>query len=146
MLSRIVVIYFVFVHALYNTIIMHDTRLSSARLTGTAMNEPSENISTRYRIGAVARLTGISPDTLRIWEQRYTAVSPQRSPRGGRLYSTGEMERLRLMKQLVDAGDAIGEVSGLDTETLQGRLQEAHRLPPLTASMRMSPLSGGCHG
>ena len=27
-----------------------------------------------YRIGAVARLTGISPDTLRIWERRYDVM------------------------------------------------------------------------
>jgi len=81
----------------------------------TVMNEPSGNTSTRYRIGAVARLTGITPDTLRIWERRYAAVSPQRSPQGGRLYSAGDLERLRLMKQLVDAGDAIGEVAGLET-------------------------------
>ena len=103
------------------------------------MNEPTENISTRYRIGAVARLTGISPDTLRIWERRYAAVTPQRSPRGGRLYSAGDLERLRLMKQLLDAGDAIGEVAGLDTETLHDRLGEARRLPPQAAPTRVSP-------
>jgi DNA-binding transcriptional MerR regulator len=103
------------------------------------MNEPIENSSTRYRIGAVARLTGISPDALRIWERRYAAVSPQRSPRGGRLYSAGDMERLRLMKQLVDAGDAIGEVAGLDTETLEDRLKEARRLPPRNAPTQRSP-------
>ncbi len=28
----------------------------------------------KYRIGTVARLTGISPDTLRIWERRYRVV------------------------------------------------------------------------
>jgi hypothetical protein len=37
------------------------------------MNESIENGPTRYRIGAVARLTGISPDALRIWERRYAA-------------------------------------------------------------------------
>ena len=94
------------------------------------MNEPIENSSTRYRIGAVARLTGISLDALRIWERRYAAVSPQRSPRGGRLYSAGDMERLRLMKQLVDAGDAIGKVVGLDTKTLEDRLKAAPPTAP----------------
>ena len=94
------------------------------------MTEPSSLASTRYRIGAVSRLTGISPDTLRIWERRYGAVSPQRSPRGGRLYSPQDLERLRLMKQLVDAGDAIGEVANLDTEALQERAKEARQTPP----------------
>jgi len=103
------------------------------------MNESIENSPTRYRIGAVARLTGISPDALRIWERRYAAVSPQRSPRGGRLYSAGDMERLRLMKQLVDAGDAIGEVAGLDTGTLAERLKAARRLTPRTTPTQWSP-------
>lgn len=94
------------------------------------MVEQSTSESTRYRIGAVARLTGISPDTLRIWERRYAAVLPQRSPRGGRQYSTQDVARLRLMKQLVDAGDAISEVASLDIEALQTRAAEAQRRPP----------------
>lgn len=93
------------------------------------MAEQSASDLTRYRIGAVARLTGVSPDTLRIWERRYGAVTPQRSPRGGRMYSPEDVTRLRLMKQLVDAGDAIGEVATLETETLQKRAAEARRLP-----------------
>ena len=39
-----------------------------------------------FRIGAVARLTGISPDTLRVWERRYQVTEPQRSASGTRLY------------------------------------------------------------
>ena len=54
--------------------------------------------SAGYRIGAVAKLTGISPDTLRIWERRYSCVTPQRSPGGGRIYSSDDIARLRLMK------------------------------------------------
>jgi DNA-binding transcriptional MerR regulator len=74
-------------------------------------------------------MTGISPDALRIWERRYAAVLPQRSPGGGRLYSPQDVARLRLMKQLVDAGDAIGEVANLDLDALQSRTAEAQRLP-----------------
>lgn len=102
------------------------------------MNEATDNNSTRYRIGAVARLTGISPDTLRIWERRYTAVSPQRSPRGGRLYSAGDVGRLRLLKQLLDVGDAIGEIAGLDSGALRQRLEMACRLPSQIASVPTS--------
>jgi DNA-binding transcriptional MerR regulator len=72
-------------------------------------------------------MTGISPDALRIWERRYAAVSPQRSPAGGRLYSPQDVARLRLMKQLVDAGDAIGEIATLDLDTLHSRTTEAQR-------------------
>jgi len=93
------------------------------------MIEQASGAPTQYRIGAVSRLTGISPDALRIWERRYAAVSPQRSPAGGRLYSPQDVARLRLMKQLVDAGDAIGAVANLDLDALQGRTAEAQRLP-----------------
>ncbi len=93
------------------------------------MTERPNLAPTLYRIGAVSRLTGISPDALRIWERRYAAVSPQRSPGGGRLYSPPDVARLRLMKQLVDAGDAIGEIATLDLDALQDRTAEAHRLP-----------------
>ena len=46
------------------------------------MTEHANEAPTQYRIGAVSRMTGISPDALRIWERRYAAVSPQRSPGG----------------------------------------------------------------
>jgi len=93
------------------------------------MTEQANSASTQYRIGAVSRLTGISPDALRIWERRYAAVTPQRSSGGGRLYSSEDVARLRLMKQLVDAGDAIGAVANLDLDALQGRATEAQHLP-----------------
>lgn len=95
------------------------------------MTEQANGASTQYRIGAVSRLTGISPDALRIWERRYAAVSPQRSSGGGRLYSSEDVSRLRLMKQLVDAGDAIGAVANLDFDALQERATEAQHLPGL---------------
>lgn len=98
------------------------------------MAENGNAVSTQYRIGAVSRLTGISPDALRIWERRYAAVEPHRSPSGGRLYSSEDVARLRLLKQLVDAGDAIGEVANLEMSTLQERLAETHRAVPLPAA------------
>lgn len=75
-----------------------------------------------YRIGAVARLTGISPVTLRIWERRYHLVEPARSSGGGRLYSQEDVARLTLIRQLLDQGDAIGSVANLHLQELQERL------------------------
>jgi DNA-binding transcriptional MerR regulator len=86
-----------------------------------------------YRIGAVARLTGISPDTLRIWERRYDIVSPQRTPKGGRLYSQQDVTRLTMIKTLVDQGYAISTVANLSVEELNRRLNSAQpaNLPPM---------------
>ena len=84
----------------------------------------SDVIPSVYKIGTVSKLTGISPDTLRIWERRYAVVTPQRSSGGGRLYSTEDIARLKLIRRLVDKGDTIGVVAGLSQEELQARLSE----------------------
>jgi DNA-binding transcriptional MerR regulator len=78
-----------------------------------------------YRIGAVSRLTGVAPDTLRVWERRYGAVVPRRTEKGSRLYSQEDIGRLSLIKRLVDNGDAISRVANLGKEELTKRLQGA---------------------
>lgn len=87
------------------------------------MTESSADAS-GYRIGAVARMTGISPDALRVWERRYQALAPQRSPAGTRLYTAQDVERLRLIKRLIDAGQAIGTLAPLDVAELQARVAQ----------------------
>ncbi len=74
-----------------------------------------------YRIGAVSRLTGVAPDTLRVWERRYGAVTPFRSKTGTRLYSRDDVGRLALIKRLVDDGDAISCVANLGRDELEQR-------------------------
>jgi hypothetical protein len=76
-----------------------------------------------YRIGAVARLTGIPPDTLRVWERRYAVVTPIRSEAGTRLYSADDVGRLTLIKRLVDNGDAISHVARLSLPDLRERVR-----------------------
>ncbi len=76
-----------------------------------------------YPIRAVAKITGLSLDTLRAWERRYKAVVPERSHRG-RLYGTAHVERLLLLNGLVQKGHAIGGIASLSDEDLQGLLNE----------------------
>ena len=71
-----------------------------------------------YRSGVAARLAGIPVGTLRVWERRYAASDPQVSGRGRRLYSAQNIERLRLIKQLVDAGNPVGSVARLPMAAL----------------------------
>lgn len=47
------------------------------------------------RTNAAAVMLGVSPNTLRSWERRYSFPSPQRSPGGHRQYALGEIEALR---------------------------------------------------
>jgi DNA-binding transcriptional MerR regulator len=87
-----------------------------------------------YRIGAVARLTGIPPDTLRVWERRYSVVTPFRSDAGTRLYQAEDVGRLTLIKRLVDNGDAISHVASLSLEQLRARVKGLLPLPPMAST------------
>jgi DNA-binding transcriptional MerR regulator len=60
----------------------------------------------------------IPVSTLRIWERRYQVVGPTLTASGHRLYSGADVERLMLIKQLVDLGHAIGSLARLSTPEL----------------------------
>jgi len=80
-----------------------------------------------YKIGAISRLTGINPVTIRVWETRYGAVKPVRTDGKQRMYSENELARLSLMKQLTDGGDSIGVIARLPLEDLEERIRERTR-------------------
>ena len=75
-------------------------------------------MATRYPIRAVAKLTGLSLDTLRAWERRYQAVVPERSERG-RQYGAEDIDRLLLLGKLVERGHAIGGIAALPNQELK---------------------------
>lgn len=78
-----------------------------------------------YRTGAVARLTRIPVETLRVWERRYGVVGPGQSAAGHRLYTAQDVSRLALIKQLVDLGNPIGSIARLTLEQLRHMLEAA---------------------
>jgi DNA-binding transcriptional MerR regulator len=71
-----------------------------------------------YRSGAAARLARMPVTTLRIWERRYGVVSPPKSASGQRLYSSQDVQRLVLLKKLVERGHAIGSIARLELDQL----------------------------
>lgn len=80
------------------------------------MNDRS---SLTLSIAAVERDTGLSKDTLRVWERRYGFPHPTRDGGGERAYPLDQVERLRLIKRLLDAGHRPGRVVRLAQEALQ---------------------------
>lgn len=82
------------------------------------MTIPTAKPAAQLRSGTVARLAGVSPSTLRIWEHRYGVVSPPKSPSGQRTYSMDDVQRLRLIRRLTLEGHAIGTVANLDIDAL----------------------------
>ena len=53
----------------------------------------------------------MSPELLRAWERRYGLLDPVRSPGGLRLYSLGDLERVRLMRRHLAQGLAAAEAA-----------------------------------
>lgn len=70
-------------------------------------------------IAAVERDTGLSKDTLRVWERRYGFPQPRRDALGERAYPREQVEKLRLLKRLLDGGHRPGKLVTLDLATLQ---------------------------
>jgi MerR family transcriptional regulator, light-induced transcriptional regulator len=63
------------------------------------------------RIGELSRRTGVSPELLRAWEQRYGLLSPTRSSGGFRLYSPTDEERVRRTTALIAEGLSAAEAA-----------------------------------
>jgi MerR family transcriptional regulator, light-induced transcriptional regulator len=78
-----------------------------------------------YSIRVVSRLTGLSADTLRMWERRYGYPSPRRTESGLRLYARADIERLTLIARGIKLGYRVGETVGLDQAALRQRLAAA---------------------
>src|SRR3954463_2558055 len=76
-------------------------------------------------IAAVEQATGIARATLRIWERRYGFPQPGRDLRGERSYPAEQVERLRLMADLMARGHRPGrlvQLSPAQLATLAGPL------------------------
>ena len=64
-------------------------------------------------IRTICSLTGVNAMTLRAWERRYGLVRPARTPKGHRLYTHQDVERIRRVQVLVQRGVPISRVRDL---------------------------------
>ena len=83
------------------------------------MNDRAPGADLTVPIGAVERDTGLSKDTLRVWERRYGFPAPQRDAFGERAYPLAQVDKLRMVKRLLDHGHRPGRIVGLPIERLQ---------------------------
>ena len=70
-------------------------------------------------IAGVERDTGLAKDTLRVWERRYGFPQPGRDAFGERAYTLSDVEKLRVIKRLLDQGHRPGRIVALPIEELQ---------------------------
>ncbi len=64
-------------------------------------------------IAALAQRTGVAPDTLRKWEQRYKILHPMRTPGGQRRYDERDVARVQWLQERLSEGYRIGEAAAL---------------------------------
>jgi DNA-binding transcriptional MerR regulator len=64
-------------------------------------------------IAAVARRTGVAPDTLRKWERRYGVLRPSRTAGGQRRYEPLDVARVEWLRDRLTDGYRIGEAAAL---------------------------------
>ena len=87
------------------------------------MNTPLLNIS------ALSRRTGVAPDTLRKWEQRYGVLRPVRTAGGQRRYSEVDVQRVEWLRDRIRDGWRIGEAARVIDEEGAVALDEPGRAP-----------------
>lgn len=91
-------------------------------------------------IAEVERDTGLGKDTLRVWERRYGFPVPGRDALGERQYPMDQVQRLRLIKRLLDAGHRPGKVVPLTEVQLHALVEDGQAQRPVqTASMDGQP-------
>jgi DNA-binding transcriptional MerR regulator len=72
---------------------------------------------TNLRSGELARITGVSVDTIRHYERLGILPKAQRTPSGYRLYAPDAVERVQLARRAIQLGFSLGELA----EILQTR-------------------------
>jgi DNA-binding transcriptional MerR regulator len=70
-------------------------------------------VTPALNIAALTRRTGVPPDTIRKWEQRYGVLTPARTAGGQRRYTERDVARVEWLKARLDEGYRIGEAAAL---------------------------------
>jgi MerR family transcriptional regulator, light-induced transcriptional regulator len=88
--------------------------LYSTEVTEQSTSQPTPAAAPGYlRIGQLAKRTGVSPELLRAWEQRYGLLQPTRTAGGFRLYRAADEARVQRMQRLVAGGLAAAQAARL---------------------------------
>jgi MerR family transcriptional regulator, light-induced transcriptional regulator len=80
--------------------------------------------SALLNIAALSRRTGVAPDTLRKWEQRYGVLRPMRTQGGQRRYSETDVQRVEWLRDRILDGWRIGEAARVLDEASAAALDD----------------------
>lgn len=77
-----------------------------------------------FSIRQMIELTGLSEFTIRGWENRYQAFSPERSDTGRREYNKKDIERALLIRELIKRGFKISKIASYNHQKLQSLFEQ----------------------
>lgn len=78
----------------------------------------------QYTIKELEHLSGIKAHTIRIWEQRYNVLSPQRTDTNIRYYSDADLKTLLNISLLNEQGYKISKIARMSPEQLKLTVQQ----------------------
>ena len=81
-------------------------------------------MSSRYTIKDLERISGIKAHTLRIWEQRYDILNPQRTDTNIRYYSGADLKKILNISLLNNNGYKISNIAKLNDDSLLGEVEK----------------------
>ena len=141
--------------------------MKPARLTGTPKPPTVTRIEVEtdrgvFMISVAAELANMHPQTLRMYEAR-GLIEPKRSPKGTRLYSQADVDRLRRIHEMTaelglslagvqrvldlesEVADMHERIEELELQALQAQVELAEELEKVRRSFRaeLVPYRGG---
>ena len=84
----------------------------------------NSNFVTVYSIKDLEKLCGIKAHTLRIWEQRYSIVVPQRTKTNIRYYQDSDLKKLLNISLLNKNGIKISKIAKMKEEEIMAKVAE----------------------
>ena len=84
----------------------------------------------QFSISQLARFSGVKPHTIRVWEQRYQALKPDRSEGNTRYYDGEQLRRLLNIVSLTSSGYKISELGSMQDEQLFSLIREVGKESP----------------
>jgi DNA-binding transcriptional MerR regulator len=80
-----------------------------------------------FSISELSRFSGIKQHTIRIWEKRYNALSPNRTEGNTRYYDNSQLRRLLNIVSLGDSGYKISELCSMPDKDLAKLLRNEQK-------------------
>ena len=81
-----------------------------------------------FSISQLAQFSGIKPHTIRIWEQRYDALKPERSEGNTRYYDDKQLRRLLNIVSLMEQGHKVSQLCSMSDDTLFSMIHDSGRI------------------